>query len=129
LVRNAATIQRNHSRLTVVEGTPANADNLEKALAGQDAVLSTLGARTNKRTTLRTDVARNLAAGMKKYGVRRLVWLDAAGVGASKELATSGRGTHRSGRRHRRRCWPTSRALATDLEFVAVLVVSHEEEV
>jgi len=49
-------------------------------------VLSTLGARKNKRTTLRTDVARNLVDGMKRHGVRKLVWLDAAGVGSSKEF-------------------------------------------
>ena len=50
------------------------------------AVLSTLGVRKNKRTTLRTDVARTLLAGMKKHGVRKLVWLDGAGVGSSKEF-------------------------------------------
>jgi putative NADH-flavin reductase len=86
LVRNASAMQRKHPRLTVVQGEPTNAADLEKVLAGQDVVLSTLGARTNKRTTLRADVARNLAAGMKKHGVRKLVWLDAAGVGSSKEF-------------------------------------------
>jgi putative NADH-flavin reductase len=86
LVRNAATIQTMHPRLTVMQGTPTYAKDLEKALVGQDAVLSTLGARTNARTTLRTDVARSLAAGMKKHGVHRLIWLDAAGVASSKEF-------------------------------------------
>jgi putative NADH-flavin reductase len=86
LVRNPSAMQRKDARLTVVQGEPTNAADLEKLLAGQDAVLSTLGARTNKRTTLRTDVARNLVAGMKKHGIRRLVWLDAAGVGSSKEF-------------------------------------------
>jgi putative NADH-flavin reductase len=86
LVRNPSAMQRKDPRLTVVQGEPTNAADLEKLLAGQDAVLSTLGARTNKRTTLRTDVARNLVAGMKKHGIRKLVWLDAAGVGSSKEF-------------------------------------------
>ena len=86
LVRNPSAMQRKHSRLTVVQGDPTNAAGLENVLAGQDVVLSTLGARTNKKTTLRADVARNLVAGMKKYGVRKLVWLDAAGVGSSKEF-------------------------------------------
>jgi putative NADH-flavin reductase len=49
-------------------------------------VLSTLGARTNKKTTLRTDVSKNLVSGMRKQHVRRLVWLDAAGVGSSEEF-------------------------------------------
>jgi putative NADH-flavin reductase len=69
-----------------VQGDPTNAADLENVLAGQDAVLSTIGARTNKKTTLRADVATNLLAGMKKHGVRKLVWLDAAGVGSSKKF-------------------------------------------
>jgi putative NADH-flavin reductase len=86
LVRNASTLPRRHPQLTVVQGDPTNAADLEAVLAGQDAVLSTIGARTNKKTTLRADVARNLAAGMKKHRVRKLVWLDAAGVGSSREF-------------------------------------------
>jgi len=86
LVRNASAMQRKHPRLTVVQGEPTNAADLEGVLAGQEVVLSTLGARKNKKTTLRADVARNVAAGMKKHGVRKLVWLDAAGVGSSKEF-------------------------------------------
>ena len=62
MARNAGSIPFQHPRLTVVEGTPTNRGYLEFALAGQDAVLSTLGARTNKKTTLRTDVARNLVS-------------------------------------------------------------------
>lgn len=49
-------------------------------------MLSTLGVRKNKKTTVRADVARNVIAGMKKHGVRKLVWLDGAGVGSSKEF-------------------------------------------
>ena len=86
LVRNGSSMNRKHPQLTVVQGEPTNAADLEKVLAQQDVVMCTLGARTNKRTTLRTDVARNLAAGMKRNGVRKLVWLDAAGVGSSKEF-------------------------------------------
>lgn len=86
LVRNPSAMQRKDPRLTIVRGEPTNAADLEDVLAGQDVVLSTLGARTNKKTTLRADVARNLSAGMKRHGVRKLVWLDAAGVGSSKEF-------------------------------------------
>lgn len=83
-VRNAAALKSKHPRLTVQQGTPTNPEEIERALAGQDAVLSTIGARTNKKSTLRTDVARNLVSGMRRHRVRRLVWLDAAGVGSSK---------------------------------------------
>jgi putative NADH-flavin reductase len=86
LVRDLSTMQTKDPRLTIVRGEPTNAAELEDVLAGHDAVLSTLGARANKKTTLRADVARNLSAGMQKHGVRKLVWLDAAGVGSSKEF-------------------------------------------
>lgn len=86
MVRNAGAIRLQHPQLTVLQGTPTNCADLDSALAGQDAVISTLGARTNKKTALRTDVAGNLVNGMKKQHVRRLVWLDAAGVGSSKEF-------------------------------------------
>jgi putative NADH-flavin reductase len=86
LVRNASTLQLKHRRLIVVQGEPTNAADLDTVLAGQDAVLSTLGARTNKKTTLRTDVATKLIAGMRKHNVPKLVWLDAAGVGSSKKF-------------------------------------------
>jgi putative NADH-flavin reductase len=86
LVRNASTLPKKHPLLTVLQGNPTNAVDLHQLLAGQNAVLSTLGVRKNKRTTLRTDVARTLVAGMKKHGVRKLVWLDGAGVGSSKEF-------------------------------------------
>jgi len=86
LVRNASAMRRSHPRLTVVQGEPTKALDLDEVLGGQDAVISTLGARTNAPTTLRADVARNLVAGMKRRGVRKLIWLDAAGVGSSKEF-------------------------------------------
>ena len=86
LVRNPSAMRIEDPRLTVAQGDPTNASDLDLHLAGQDAVLSTLGARTNKRTTLRTDIATNLVLGMKRHGVRKLVWLDAAGVGSSKEF-------------------------------------------
>jgi putative NADH-flavin reductase len=86
LVRNLSALRMTHPRLAAVQGEATKAADLEKVLAGQDVVLSTLGARTNKRTTLRTDVAGNLVAGMRKHRVRKLVWLDAAGVGSSKQF-------------------------------------------
>jgi putative NADH-flavin reductase len=86
LVRNATAVQMRHPRFFVIEGEATHAADVEKVLAGQEVVLSTLGAPTNKKTTLRTDVARNLVAGMRKHSIRKLVWLDGAGVGSSKEF-------------------------------------------
>jgi putative NADH-flavin reductase len=86
MVRNASLVQMAHPRFNLVQGEATVGTDIERFLAGQDAVISTIGAPTNKKTTLRTDVATNLAAGMNKHGVGRLVWLDAAGVGSSKKF-------------------------------------------
>ena len=48
LVRNPSSMRLTDPRLTVVQGEPTKATDLLPRLAGQDAVLSTLGARTNK---------------------------------------------------------------------------------
>jgi hypothetical protein len=47
---------------------------------------STLKSTSLEAEPIYETVSRNLASGMKKYGVRRLVWLDAAAVGSSKEF-------------------------------------------
>ena len=86
LARNASAVQMKHPHLTVVQGEATNARDVERVLEGQDVVLSTIGVPSNKKTTVRTEIARNLVAGMKKHGVRKLVWLDGAGVGSSKEF-------------------------------------------
>jgi putative NADH-flavin reductase len=86
LAHNASSMNRKHPQLPVVQGEPTNTADLDRLLAGHDAVLSTLGARANKRTTLRAEVATNVTAGMKRHGLCKLVWLDAAGVGSSKEF-------------------------------------------
>ena len=85
-VRDASTMGRTDPRLTIKQGDPTNAADLEPFLPGHDAILSTLGVRKNRKTTVRTDVARNLVSLMKKHVLRKLVWLDAAGVGSSKEF-------------------------------------------
>ena len=64
LVRKASVMQTKHPRFTVVQGEATDAAELDRVLAGQDAVLSTLGALASKRTTLRANVAGNLVAGI-----------------------------------------------------------------
>ena len=50
LVRNTSSMNKRHPQLTVVQGEPTNAADLEKVLGRQDVVICTLGARSNKRT-------------------------------------------------------------------------------
>jgi uncharacterized protein YbjT (DUF2867 family) len=84
LVRNAAKLQP-RDRLTVVTGSPANAAELEAALAGKDALISVLGPSSNKADPICADAAVAAVAAMKKLGVRRVVWLSASGVGDSRQ--------------------------------------------
>ena len=81
--RNPADIKVQHPKLTIVQGDSSVLATVEKALVGADAVVSALGTRTRAKSTVRSDAARNVVAAMKKNGVRRVIWLSAAGVGDS----------------------------------------------
>ena len=72
-----------HSGLRVVRGDVLDPTLVEAAIAGQEAVLATIGAGA-KYTTLREDGTRNIVAAMEKLGVRRLVCQSSLGVGDSR---------------------------------------------
>jgi uncharacterized protein YbjT (DUF2867 family) len=72
-------------RLHVAQGEARDADSLVRAVAGQDAVISTFGPRSLKRGDVQEVFMQNLIAAMKANGVRRLVNLSAAGAGDSRE--------------------------------------------
>src|SRR6266545_5860209 len=56
----------------VIEGDALNPEDLDRAVAGQDAVVYALGAKGLGRTTLFSESTRRLIDAMKKHGVRRL---------------------------------------------------------
>ncbi|PRY41326.1 NAD(P)-dependent oxidoreductase [Umezawaea tangerina] len=65
-------------------GDARDADVVGAAVAGQDAVIDTVGGKTPyKRTTLETGVAKTIIAAMRLHGVRRLVVTSSVGVGDS----------------------------------------------
>ena len=71
----------------VIEGDVLDAAVVERAVAGQDAVLDALGGHTPwKETTLETNAARNLIEAMHKQGVKRLLVISAIGVGGTGDL-------------------------------------------
>ncbi len=92
LVRRAAAISVQSDKLTLIEGSPLNADAVKKALAGCDAVVSTLN---NNRTSdnpwaqplspalFMTNSIRNCLVAMQAQGVRRIVVLSSVGVNES----------------------------------------------
>ena len=74
--------------LRVLRGDVLVPADVETAVAGQDAVLSTIGAGAG-RTSLRADGTRNIVEAMEKVGVRRLVCLSSLGVGDSSANLTA----------------------------------------
>ena len=86
LVRDAAKAAFTPSVKTVV-GDVLNPASLNAAVAGQEAVVNTLGSAASgpfKETTLLSEGTRNLVAAMRAAGVARLVNITGVGAGESK---------------------------------------------
>ena len=82
--RNPAKIDDiKHAGLQVVRGDILDPAAVESATAGQEAVLSTIGAGA-ERTTLREDGTRNIVEAMERTGVQRLISQSSLGVGDSR---------------------------------------------
>jgi len=67
--------------LTVLPGDIHDSAAISGAIAGQDAVLSALGARTLGRSDVLEAGVRNILAGMATHGLSRIIVLGAAGAG------------------------------------------------
>ncbi len=68
------------TNLNVFKGDSMDTETVEKAIAGQDAVISALGPTRPPVPHMMEISAKNIVAGMKKHGVRRLVTTTGAGV-------------------------------------------------
>lgn len=84
VARRVTALDMKHQRLHVVQGNVLDGDSLLRALAGQDAVVSTLGhhnyfypTRTLSRGTS------NIVAAMRATGVHRLICQTSLGIGHS----------------------------------------------
>jgi putative NADH-flavin reductase len=84
LSRNPAKLDIEHENLETVTGDVLDPEVVDKAIAGQDAVISVLGAGM-RRTTLRTDGTRNIVEAMRRRGVGRLISQSVFGLGDSAE--------------------------------------------
>jgi putative NADH-flavin reductase len=79
--RNADAVRHLGGRLTITAGDVTDPADVQRALAGQDTVLCTLGADDRQAaTTLYSTAARNLAEAMPRAGVDRLIFLSNFGV-------------------------------------------------
>ena len=79
-VRTPAAFTLQHPNLTVYQGDSMDAAAVEKAIAGQDAVISALGPTRPPVPHMMETSAKNIVAGMKKHDVRRIVSTTGAGV-------------------------------------------------
>ncbi|MEV4128414.1 SDR family oxidoreductase [Nocardia sp. NPDC049707] len=80
--RNAASVQQRHERLHVVEGNVLDTHSVERAVAGQDAVLISLGA--GRKGVVRAEGTRAVLEAMDRTGVKRLICQTTLGVGDSR---------------------------------------------
>ncbi len=79
-VRSPETFKLQHANLTVFKGDAMDAAAVEQAIAGQEAVISALGPTRPPVPHMMETSAKNIVAGMKKHGVKRLVSTTGAGV-------------------------------------------------
>ena len=79
-VRSPEKLGLDHANLVVFQGDSLDASAVEKAIAGQEAVVSALGPTRPPVPHMMAISASNIVAGMKKHGVRRLVSTTGAGV-------------------------------------------------
>lgn len=93
--RHAESIEHSSDQLTLLNGDATNPDDVERAVAGQDAVVITLGITENPirvrlfgaaktPNDVRSAGTRNVITAMRKHGVRRLVVLSSYGVGETR---------------------------------------------
>jgi len=80
-VRTPSKISTQHPNLILFQGDVLDAAAVEKALAGQEGVISALGPARPPVPGMMQNAAKNILAGMRKAGIRRLVLTSGAGVG------------------------------------------------
>lgn len=83
-VRDASKFESIHDKMRVVTGDALNPSDVENAVKGHDAVLSTLGPK-GKPAVMAAESTKNIVAAMENHGVKRLVVVSVAGVAVSKD--------------------------------------------
>lgn len=83
-VRDAAKLGITNKNLKVVTGDALNATQVDEAVKGSDAVLSTLGPK-GKPMVMAAESTKNIVSAMEKHGVKRLVVISVAGIAAPQD--------------------------------------------
>ncbi len=89
MARSAKAIRQNDPKLEKLEGDALDQHTIERALAGVDAVIQTLGVSPNPElifsgTSLFSDATRILVNAMEARAVRRLICVTGLGAGDSR---------------------------------------------
>jgi putative NADH-flavin reductase len=73
-----------HPNLRVVQGDALDPEAVAKAIEGQDVIISSLGGAVGvtgaKHTTVYSQGAKNIVLGMRRHGVKRLIFCTSGGV-------------------------------------------------
>lgn len=80
VVRDPATVDREHANLTVIRGDVVDPSAVAEAVVGSDVVLSLFGQVKGSPRTLQTDGTRVIVEAMRAAGVRRIVSLSGGGL-------------------------------------------------
>ncbi len=85
LVRNSEKVLTSHPSLQVINGNVLNLKEVEQAVSGQDAVISSLG---HKRFFIKTNIlsegTKNIIASMEKQNVKRFICITTLGINDSR---------------------------------------------
>lgn len=85
LARNPEKIRARHERLRVLQGDILDFDSLDVAVAGQEAVLSSLGTKSVLwPVIIFSEGTTNLLKAMTQHDVRRLICITGIGAGDSR---------------------------------------------
>ncbi len=84
--RNPAKLDIKHENLKIVQGDVMDFASVERAMQGQEAVLTALGSPPLKNTSVRSEGTRQIIRAMEKAGLQRFVSLSTLGAGHSWEI-------------------------------------------
>jgi putative NADH-flavin reductase len=80
VARHPAGITQRGEHLEVIQGDVLMPDTILEAVVGKEAVISALGARDLKPTTVYSEGVRNIMKSMQAASVRRIVCISASGL-------------------------------------------------
>lgn len=84
--RNPTQLDIKHPNLKIVQGDVMDFASVQRAMQGQEAVLSALGSPANKIGTIRSEGTRNIMRAMEMTGIRRFVCQTSLGYGDSRKV-------------------------------------------